>query len=446
MTLLVITGRGGDTAPDTANSDIERARALARRVDDLVVLEADETWWSPTGARGVTVSSKPVGSDPADARRSSLGIVLADAAQREPGAIVLLLDADIDRVKRIHPLTQRLDVPLLWWHEEPPSPRLVAEVGQSVAGLITTWTNHAAVPAWLWSAGAGIDVEALPLIETMPDRPPLQLLAWEPSGEPELSTLLQALAYARGLAVDVHLTIALVESGATGGQRRQIDARIRDLALSRSARVVIVDGRSSLQRMLTEAHALVDVEGPDGVPPLEVLLAMAHARPVLSSREQLATLLDAAPLALKFAPGDAQQLADGMKSLAAAWSDELVSVGQTLRDAVRQEHSVTHWAEAVASIVGFVRTQRRIASEPAGASERAGNTPQVTAKSSSPPANNSSSPPAKSTAAHETDLDAPEDSPENPEAEPPKNNDAEDDSSAGAPGRRRRRFRRSAGP
>jgi hypothetical protein len=430
MTLLLITGQGGETAPDTANRDVARARQLARHVDDLVVLEADETWWTPVGSRNAEISWKlePVDS-PLDARRSSLATVLRDAAEREPGTVVLLLDADLNQVKRIHPLAQRLDLPLLWWHEEPPSAAVVAEARQSIAGLLTTWTDRAAVPGWLWSVGAGIDLEAVPVIETFPARPPLRLLAWAPTREPELNGLLHALALARGLTVDAHLTIALPDPGAANGQRHQIDAHIRNLALTRSTHIAVVDGPGSFQGMLSQAHALVDVERPDDPRTLEVLLAMAHGRPVLSSREQFAKLLETGPLPLRFAPGDERQLADRMKSLAAAWSDELDGVGQTLRSAVEQEHSVAHWAEAVASIVGFVRTHHRMASEPVIGSEPHDEVPQLATNSSSPP--------------DQPDLAVPEHSPSSQDTEEPKSNDdAEGEGRLGAP-KRRRRFRRS---
>ena len=43
-----------------------------------------------------------------------------------------------------------------------------------------------------------------------------------------------------------------------------------------------------------------------------------------------------------------------MKSLADRWSEELDGVGQALRSAVLRDHSVSYWAEAVASIVASV--------------------------------------------------------------------------------------------
>ena len=239
----------------------------------------------------------------------------------------------------------------------------MAEVGAYVAGVLTSWADEAAVPGWLWGIGAGIDL-GVPLIETFPARPPLRLLAWAPTGKPDLNRVLQTFALARGLSADVHLTIALTDSGAPNGQRHLIEAQIRNLALIRSADIAVVDGPGNLPEMLAQAHALVDLEGPDDPLALDALLAMAHGRPVLSSREQFAKVLGAAPLPLRFAPGDERQLADRMKTLAAAWSEELDRAGQMLRSAVRQEHSVAHWAEAVASIVGFVRTQRQPTSEP----------------------------------------------------------------------------------
>ena len=365
MSLLVITGRGGDTAPDTANRDVARTRALARHVEHLGVLEADETWWTPIGARNPTIAPEPGSSEPSlDPRRSSLGVALANAAAREPGTVLLLLGAHLRQVKQIQPLAQRLGLRLLWWHEELPPSGIVAELSGTIAGLLTMWPSRQARPGWLWNVGAGIDFQAVPAIETLPARPPLRILAWAPSRESELNTLLHALAYVRGLTVDVHLTVAITKAGVADGQRHQIEAHVRNLALTRSANVAIVDGPENFGPMLAAAHALVDVEGPEGTLPLAALLAMAHGRPVLSSRDELASLLEATPLPLRFTMGDERQLADGMKSLAAGWSDELADAGQTLRDAVRQEHSVGAWAEAVASIVGFVRTPSQVAREP----------------------------------------------------------------------------------
>ncbi len=278
---------------------------------------------------------------------------------RRPGTVVLLLDADLDQVKVLHPLARKIGVPLLWWHEDPPSDVVVQEVRQSIAGVLTTGTDRPAVPGWLWSVGAGIDLHGVAAIETLPARPPLRLLAWLPTGTPDLDGVLRALAFARGLNANVHLTIALADLGSTHGARHQIEAEIRNLALTRSASVALVDGPESLDGMLAETHALVDVEDPDDTFGLAPLRAMAHGRPVLSSREQFAELLRTAPLSLWFAPGDERRLAETMKSLADRWSEELDGVGQALRSAVRRDHSVSYWAEAVASIVASVRAEQR---------------------------------------------------------------------------------------
>ncbi|MDQ1430614.1 MAG: hypothetical protein QOF40_1216 [Actinomycetota bacterium] len=433
MTLLLITGKGGETAPDTANRDVARAQQLARHIDDLVVLEADETWWNPVGARMAEISwrSEPVDWDP-DVRRSSLARVLRETAKREPGTVVLLLDADLDLVKRIHPLAQKLDLPLLWWHEEPPSEAVVTEVRHHVAGLLTSWTDHAAVPGWLWSVGAGIDLQAVPLIETFPARPPLRLLAWALTGRPDLNGLLQTFAFARGLNADAHLTIALTDSGLPNGQRHLIEAQIRNLALTRSAHITVVDGPGGFPGMLAQAHALVDVQGPDDALTLAALLAMAHGRPVLSSREQFAKLLETAPLPLRFAPGDERQLADRIRSVAAAWSEELDTAGQRLRDAARQEHSVAHWADGVASIVGFVRTQRQAANEPAAW--------EPSAELAAFTGNGSSAPPPSS---EQPEPDAPNDALNGGDRAEESSDDSSEEATVGRSRWRRRRSRRS---
>ena len=185
MTVLVVTGGSGKGAADTAQRDKARAQELARHLDDLVVLEADEAWWAPLEARQTEISWRRDRSDPMfDLRR--------------PGTVVLLLDADLDQVKVLHPLARKIGVPLLWWHEDPPSDVVVQEVRQSIAGMLTTGTDRPAVPGWLWSVGAGIDLHGVAAIETFPARPPLRLLAWLPTGTPDLDGVLRALAFAAG--------------------------------------------------------------------------------------------------------------------------------------------------------------------------------------------------------------------------------------------------------
>jgi hypothetical protein len=116
--------------------------------------------------------------------------------------------------------------------------------------------------------------------------------------------------------------------------------------------------------MLAQAHALVDVERRVDRLSLEPLIAMSHGRPVLSARQEFAKLLEASPLPLQFPASDRRQLADRLKSLAAAWSEELDTAGQLLRDAAREAHSVVHWAEAVDSIVAFVRRHGQMGDDP----------------------------------------------------------------------------------
>ncbi|HEY7104780.1 MAG TPA: hypothetical protein VH986_00100 [Acidimicrobiia bacterium] len=360
MTLLVVVGKNGDAASDAVARDAARARQLARLVDGLVVVEADQGGESPSDADGRIAPQFPPDSM-IDARRSSLSVVLADAAQHEPGTVLLLLDTDARQVERVHPVARKLEVPLLWWRETDPEPGAMAAVEDAIAGLLT-WNRPRTTRGW--SIGAGIDLASTAIIDTFPHRPPLRLLAWAPSGDREVSALLRGLAFARGLTIDAHLTIVLTPETAADGLRHRVDAHTANLALTRSVHVHVATGISDLPRLLADVHAVVDVEPADGGIPLVPLLAMAHGRPVLSSRDDLAALLTVVPHPLRFRAGDALDLADRMRSLAAAWSNELSDIGQDLRDAVRAEHSVTHWAEAVVSIVGIVRSGGSAPSEP----------------------------------------------------------------------------------
>ena len=337
MTLLVITGLAGEAAPADGGRGVARVQALKRQVQDLVVLEAD----------GTRRSEFAVG----------LAAVLTDAARHEPRSVVLLVDADVDQVERIQPLTEKLELPLLWWREEPPSPEVVAALRRSIAGIVTAGSGASKEPNWLWDVGAGIDLTAVRMIETFPNRPPLRVVAFPPAPGPDLDSLVRAIAIARGLAVDVHLSVALRASTTPAGAARELDTHVESLALRRSVRVSIVDTMESAPQMLADAHAFVDVGDDSRALAVEAIVAMAHGRPVLSARHQLAPLLDMAPLPLRFPAGDARGLAERMQSLDAAWKDELSLTGRALAEVVFREHSVTRWAERVASVVRSVTAE-----------------------------------------------------------------------------------------
>ena len=432
----------GDAAPATANRDVARTRALARHVDHLVVLDPDETWWTPVGSRTRSISWK---LEPVDSRRDPRRSSLAERSQgrsatrardrrlatrcrsrpseedassrrdaRPPTAVVARGTAVASRSDRGQPVHRRLA-----HHMDRPrgTPRLALECrrGDRSPGCAGDRDVPRSSPVAVTGAGAGpgIGVER---------------------AAPGIGVRTRTRC---GWRISRSL---LTDSNAADGQRHQIDAHIRNLALHdllTSPSWMVQEASRGCSR---QAHALVDIEGSDDAVTFEALLAMAHGRPVLSSREQFAPLLETALLPLRFVPGDEPQLADRMKSLAAAWSDELDSAGQTLRNAVRQEHSVTHWAESVASIVGFVRTRHRIASEVVAASERYDGVGHLAANNSA--ANNSSPPEAApASTSDQPDLDVPECSPSVEDAEDPKSDEDEDEDENVNVGSRSRRWR-----
>ena len=222
------------------------------------------------------------------------------------------------------------------------------------------------------------------------------------------------LALARGLNADAHLTIRLTDPIPESGQRRLIEAQIRELALTQSVDIAAVDGPGSFRRMLAKAHALVDVEGPENALRSRRSWQWPTDAPCSGSREQFAKILDAAPLGGRFAQGHERQLAERMKSLATAWGEELDSTGQMLRNAVMQEHSAVYWAEAVDSIVGFVRRRSQVAHEPVAWVPSAESVASSTNGSAAPtPSSEQPEPDAPEDALHdEGSAEAPSDTPQ----------------------------------
>jgi glycosyltransferase involved in cell wall biosynthesis len=83
-----------------------------------------------------------------------------------------------------------------------------------------------------------------------------------------------------------------------------------------------------------------------------VFEAAAMQRPVLVSNPAFAGLLAGLPLELRFPAGDHRALAARIADLAAAEPAAREAVGHELRARVARDHSLSHWADAVAAVVG----------------------------------------------------------------------------------------------
>jgi glycosyltransferase involved in cell wall biosynthesis len=111
--------------------------------------------------------------------------------------------------------------------------------------------------------------------------------------------------------------------------------------------------RDRIPQLLRSADALVSATVARDSETLDKVIceAAACAVPVLSANTLLAELLGNLPLRLVFRAGDADDLADAVRDLAAAPVDVRRATGRQLRERVVARHSVDFWADAVYATV-----------------------------------------------------------------------------------------------
>jgi len=111
--------------------------------------------------------------------------------------------------------------------------------------------------------------------------------------------------------------------------------------------------RAELPGLLARTDALLSATQPDGRETLDKVVyeAAACAVPVVASNAALAEFLDGLPVELRFVPRDAEGLAKRLAGLAAATPAARAETGAELRRRVIAQHSLDHWADAVAAAV-----------------------------------------------------------------------------------------------
>ena len=90
-----------------------------------------------------------------------------------------------------------------------------------------------------------------------------------------------------------------------------------------------------------------------------VFEAASLGRPVIASNPGFAELLRDAPLDLTFPEGDADALADRLRSIGSTQPSAIREMARTLRRRIEAEHSLDHWADAVVRLGEALAARRR---------------------------------------------------------------------------------------
>jgi glycosyltransferase involved in cell wall biosynthesis len=330
--------------PTDANLGATRAKiaALARRVDEVVVL-------CDRGVEGALPDNcrLRVFGAPTRARRAARYVsALVSELREKPVAVVghmvplyTLVAAPFVRVRR---------VPLMLWYTH-----WKGHVVLRLAMLLCTHLLSLDVRSFplrsrkLYGIGHGIDVEEFPCqpVRPLAERPFRVMSLGRYSPPKKLDELVEGvrIAHERGLAVRIDLW-----GTASPGLEADYKRRLEELVARPEYRELASVGGAIPRTELPPVYGEADLVASDFISPDKIVLeACSSCRPVLASHESFDTLFEGIEPPLAFERGRPETFADRVAALAALTDEQRRTIGETLRERVRAQHSVETWADAI---------------------------------------------------------------------------------------------------
>ena len=253
------------------------------------------------------------------------------------------------------PLLRVRQVPSLLWFAHP-SVTASLRIADRLSSLVVTSLPGAyPLPGpKVRVIGQAVDLERFPFAPR-PRSERLRLIAaGRTSPSKGFPTIVRAVAAARHAGVDAHLRIV-----GPSTTREEIDHRARLQHLMREE----LGDAGSLEQGMTHADMAAAIADADalvndmvaGSGDKVVFEAAAVGRPVLVSNPAFSELLEDLPIPGRFPAGDHRTLADRIVAIAAADDEARESTAKELRARVERDHSVGHWAGAIARAVEIAR-------------------------------------------------------------------------------------------
>jgi glycosyltransferase involved in cell wall biosynthesis len=328
VTRLVFVTQAADPNHPVLGATLPKIRALAERVDHVVVLAGRvvrEALPSNCTAHSFAAPTQAL-------RGARYAALLAAALARRPRAVVVHMSPIYALLAA--PLARPLGVPiLLWFTQQAAGPRL--EAAERVVRAILT-VDERTVPLRsrkVRAIGHGIDVEALPCVgeRTAPLRQLLGLGRYAPVKG--WATVLRALTELPEAALTVHGPM-LTDADRT--HRPELEALAAELGVAERVSFRDAFPYGDLPALFERADAVVNATRGEAADKA-VYEAAAACLPVFAASPVFDRLL---PEALRFPEGDAGALAARIRGYEGG-------AGPSLRARVEAQHSVDHWAEGV---------------------------------------------------------------------------------------------------
>jgi glycosyltransferase involved in cell wall biosynthesis len=331
MRRLVFLTQALDPAEPVLAATVAKVRALARRLDEIVVIcDRADLAAAPPNCRvhqfgALTVAGR------------SLRLVSALAAELRPRPLGVVAHMIPRYALLAAPLARPLGIPLvLWFTHWRDSRTLRAALRVSTAVASVDVRSFPVRSPKVRGIGHGIDLAEFACSgePPTPGRPLRALVLGRYTRAKGIETILRAAALAGDVRVRCH-----------GPLGREYDSYRSELALlaDRLGVDVRLDGpvpRSEVPRLFGESHVLVNDMMP-GAPDKVVYEAAAACLPALASNPSFDDLL---PEELRFIHGDPESLAERLRTFDPRRRPELRAV-------VAERHSVDHWADGLLATV-----------------------------------------------------------------------------------------------
>lgn len=336
--LIVVTQQVDPTSP-ALGATVDKLRALAARVDELVVLADGAVEGALPGNCRVRLFHAP--------RRAGRGLRFESALARElarrprPSAVLAHM-CPIYAVLAA-PIARPTGVKVLLWFNHWRRSRLLRTATRLSTNVLTV--DHRTFPLRsrkVLPIGHGIDVSGLQCVER-PEREPLSLLALgRMSPAKGLVTIFRAVEQVPEVTLRV-FGPALTEEERL--HKMALEHLVIELGLLDRVDIRGPAPHHTVPGLYAEADALVN-DMREGAADKVVYEAAATCLPVVASNSVFDSFL---PRELRFTHGDPASLADALRRLLEMDRNE---AGRSLREKVVREHSVEVWAERVVALAG----------------------------------------------------------------------------------------------
>jgi len=334
VTRLVFVTQQVDPSHPALAATVAKVRALAERVDEVVVIAAGAV----PGVLPGNCRVRLFGASTQAGRGVRFEAALARELRPRPVAVVAHM-APLFAILAA-PLVRPLGIPLLLWFTHWRTTRRLQLAERVATAVLSVEARTFPLPSSKVAAiGHGIDVDEFPCTPpSMPTRVgdgPLRALALgRTSPAKGLEVVIRGCALA-GVPLDVR-------GPSLTGEERDERTRLERLAAELGADVWIDDAlpRSEVPALLARHDVLVN-NMRAGATDKVVFEACASCVPAVASNPSFDRLLEPELLFERESP---ESLAAALAAVAAA---DRVALGRRLRERVEREHSVGHWADGV---------------------------------------------------------------------------------------------------